>query len=222
MSTSQSVASLPLSADPDSLSAAQANILASSEENVRRLNVDLVKRYLALFADYVANMTSGGFVPPERQIPPSPPMAWQLAAPDADGFVWYEVGSTPACPQPPTPAYNHDNPQPNTVPNMIMIGGQNGNTAWYTALKGDTFPSGMTTPPQPDGHTYEKFGAPVGPGWYLQLPGAVAPADKTTEKATAEKAPFVPPAEFVAARVEKAPAPAPLEVEKVLQEPATF
>jgi hypothetical protein len=152
-----------------SLSAAQANILASSTAQVKRLNDDLKTRYLSAFADYVANMESGGFVPEERRVPPKPPKAWELAPANADGFVFYQIGTTPICDQPPTPSYNAGNPQPNTVPNMIMIGGQNGNTKWYTALKGDTFPSGMTTPPQPDGHTYEKFGAPVGPGWYLQV-----------------------------------------------------
>jgi hypothetical protein len=157
------------SADLTTLEAAQANILASSTELVKRLNADLKTRYLSGFADYVANMTSGGFVPEDRRTPPKPPNAWELAPPDKDGFVWYQIGTTPVCDMPPVPTYNAGNPQPNTVPNMILIGKQNGNTKWYTALKGDTFPSGMTTPPQADGHTYEKFGAPVGPGWYLQV-----------------------------------------------------
>jgi hypothetical protein len=158
-----------LSADQTSLSAAQANILASSTEMVRRLNEDLQTRYLSAFNDYVANMESGGFIPADRRVPPEPPNAWELAPPNGDGFVFYQVGTTPVCDMPPLPSYNGGNPQPNTTPNMIMIGGQNGNTKWFSALKGDTFPSGLTTPPQPDGHTYEKFGAPVGPGWYLQV-----------------------------------------------------
>jgi hypothetical protein len=156
-----------LSADLTTIEAARANILASSTEMVARLNRDLKFRYDSAYADYVANMESGGFVPEERRTPPQPPGAWELAPPNADGFVFYQIGTTPICDTPPVATYNGGNPQPNTTPNMIMIGKQSGNTKWYTALKGDTFPSGMTTPPQDDGHTYEKFGAPVGPGWYL-------------------------------------------------------
>jgi hypothetical protein len=158
-----------LSVDQTSLSAVQANILASSTQMVAHLNADLKLRYLSAFADYVTNMESGEVIPVDRQAPPKPPNAWELCPPDINGLVWYQVGTTPICDMPPLPFYAGGNSQPNTLPNVIMIGGQNGNTKWYSALKGDTFPSGMITPPQPDGHTYEKFGAPVGPGWYLQV-----------------------------------------------------
>jgi len=160
-----------LSVDLTSLSAAQANILASSTAQVQRLNADLITRYLSAFADFVTNMESGGFVPEDRRVPPKPPNAWELAPPNADGFVFYQIGSTPVCPMPALPYYAAGNAQPNTQPNVIMLGVAipGGGGKWYQALKGDTFPSGMTTPPQPDGHTYEKFGAPVGPGWYLQV-----------------------------------------------------
>lgn len=155
-----------------SLSDAQANILAGSTAQVQRLNADLVLRYHMFFADYTQNMQSGGFVPEDRRVPPKPPHAWELAPPNQDGFVFYQISQTTlVCDQPPTPSYNAGNPQPNTVPNMIMLGVAipGGGGKWFQALKGDTFPNGMTTPPQPDGHTYEKFGAPVGPGWYLQV-----------------------------------------------------
>jgi len=161
-----------LGADPTSLSAAQANILASSTAQVQRLNADLITRYHSAFDDYTLNMTSGGFVPVDRRVPPKPPNAWELAPANADGFVFYQIGTTPVCDQPPTPNYNADNPQPNTVPNMIMLGNRI-NGKWFQALKGDTFPNGQTTPPitSADGvaGTFEKFGAPVGPGWYLQV-----------------------------------------------------
>jgi hypothetical protein len=123
------------------------------------------------YTDYVANMQTGENIPADRRVPPKPPMAWELAPPNADGFVFYQVGTTPVCDPGPAVTCNYDNPQPNTQPNVIMLGGPipGGGGKWYQALKGDTFPSGMTTPPQPDGHTYEKFGAPVGPGWYLQV-----------------------------------------------------
>lgn len=164
-----STSPIPISVDDTSLSAAQRNIAANSKGMVDHLNADLKLRYDQAYAGYLLNMQSGGFVPEERRTPPKPPNAWELAPPDENGFVWYQVGSTPVCPQGPATYFAGGNPQPNTTPNMIMIGAQNGNTKWYTALKGDTFPNGMTTPPQADGHLYEKFGAPVGPGWYLQV-----------------------------------------------------
>jgi hypothetical protein len=135
------------------------------------LNADLTKRYLSAFSDYVTNMESGETIPADRQVPPQPPNGWELAPASADGFVFYQVGTTPVCPMPPLPFYAAGNAQPNTTPNMIMIGVAipGGGGKWFQALKGDTFPNGMTTPPQPDGHTYEKFGAPVGTGWYLQV-----------------------------------------------------
>jgi hypothetical protein len=152
-----------------SLGFAQQQIQASSKFMVAKLNADLTARYQSAYADYVTNMQSGQNVPADRRTPPRPPNGWELAPADSDGFVFYQIGTTPVCPQGATIGANFDNAQPNTVPNMILIGRQNGNTKWYTALSGDTFPSGMTTPPQPDGHMYEKFGAPVGPGWYLQV-----------------------------------------------------
>jgi hypothetical protein len=160
-----------LSADPTSLAAAQANVLACSIANVAMLNGGLKTLYASAYADYVANMQSGENIPADRRAPPTPPNAWELAPPNADGFVFYEIGTTPVSPQGAAVTPNSDYTV-NTVANVIMIGGpssQAPGNKWYTALVGDTFPSGMTTPPQPDGHTYEKFGAPVGPGWYLQV-----------------------------------------------------
>jgi hypothetical protein len=141
----------------------------ASVVNVAQLNAGLKARAAAAYADYVANMRSGENIPAYLKVPPTPPMAWELAPADAQGFVYYQIGTTPVCPQGPAVAANADNPPVNTIPNMIMMGGQNGSTMWWSALAGDTFPSGMTTPPQPDGHTYEKFGAPVGSGWYLRV-----------------------------------------------------
>ena len=54
------------------------------------------------------------------------------------------------------------------VPNTIDIG-RNIGGKWFSVGPRDTMPSGATTPPQADGHVYEKYGAPVGAGWYLQL-----------------------------------------------------
>ena len=161
------------SADETSLSAAQANILASSTEQVRRLNADLKHRYLSAFADYVANMQSGGFVPAERRTPPTPPKGWQLAAPDDDGFVFYELGQIPVCDQPPAVNYNGGITAPVKVPNTIDVGKRLGTSKWFGVGPLDTLESGKETPPgtvSSDGVSgvFEKFAAVVGAGWYLQ------------------------------------------------------
>ena len=158
------------SSDATSLSFAQATILASSTETVRRLNEHLKTSYYQKFQDYVTNMTSGGYVPPEQRVVPMPPMAWELAPADENGFVFYQVGKTQVVPTPFPPPYNGGNPQPNKAPGVIVMGPpQVNNPMWHTALSGDTWPSGMETGVQSDGHNYIKFGAPVGAGWYLQI-----------------------------------------------------
>lgn len=153
-----------------SLAAAQAIILESSKATVDRLNEDLKNRYYMLFNDYVTNMTSGNYVPPENRIPPTPPMAWELAPADKDGFVFYQIGHNPVVPTPAPPPYNGGIQPPNKTPGVILMGPENpANPKWRTALPGDTWPSGQETPVQGDGHKYIKFGAPVGAGWYLQI-----------------------------------------------------
>jgi len=57
---------------------------------------------------------------------------------------------------------------PVKTPNTIDIG-KNICGKWYSVGPLDSFPAGMETPPQADGHTYEKFNAVVGAGWYLQV-----------------------------------------------------
>jgi hypothetical protein len=163
-----STSPISLSADQTTLAAAQANILADSTAMVAKLNADLKSRYLSAFADYVTNMESGEVVPADRQVPPQPPDGWELAPPDANGFVFYQIGTTPVCDMPPLPFYAAGNAAPVKVANTIDVG-KLITGKWYTVGADDTFPVGMTTPPQADGHTYEKYGAPVGPGWYLQV-----------------------------------------------------
>jgi hypothetical protein len=157
-----------LSIDLTSLEAAQTNILNSSTAMVKLLNTDLITRYMSAYNDYVANMQSGGVVPVERRTPPTPPNGWQLAAPTADGFVFYEMGTTPVCDPGPAVNYNGGITAPVKVPNTIDIG-KNITGKWFSVGPLDTFPSGLVTPPQGDGHEYEKFSAVVGAGWYLQV-----------------------------------------------------
>jgi hypothetical protein len=82
-----------------SLATAQENVRANSAGMVSRLNADLAARYNQAYADYVTNMQSGGFVPEERRTPPKPPMGWELAPANEDGFVFYQIGTTPVCAQ---------------------------------------------------------------------------------------------------------------------------
>jgi hypothetical protein len=162
-----STSPITLTVDPTSLEAAIANQLAASTGQVAWLNADLKSRYLSKFHDYVLNVESGQR---DNSNPPVPPNAWELTPPTAAGFVFYQIGKTPVCDMPPIPN-NHIYVDPATRPqNVIDIGKQLlGGGKWYSVGPVDTFPLGMTTPPQPDGHTYQKFGAPVGQGWYLQV-----------------------------------------------------
>lgn len=151
-----------------SLEVAQENILASSTGMVKLLNSDLITRYMSAYNDYVANMQSGGVVPVERRTPPVPPNGWQLAAPTADGFVFYEIGTTPVCAAGPAVGYIGGNVAPVKAANIIDVG-KNITGKWFSVGPLDTFTSGMETPPQADGHVYEKYSAVVGAGWYLQV-----------------------------------------------------
>lgn len=60
-------------------------------------------------------------------------------------------------------------PLPPPHPAGTVVLGKNFFGKYWAVGPGDTFPVDETTPMQPDGHTYNKIGAPVGPGWYLQL-----------------------------------------------------
>jgi hypothetical protein len=157
--------------DATSLEAAFANQLAASTDQVARLNQDLKLRYDGLWNNFVINVESGQR---DNSNPPQPPMAWELfPAPPKDGsapnyFVFYQVGQTPICAMPAVPN-NHMPVDPSTLPKNVIVIGTNFYGKWYSVGPNDTFPVGMSTPPQADGHVYEKFGAPVGPGWYLQV-----------------------------------------------------
>jgi hypothetical protein len=145
--------------------------LQASKDQVARLNKDVKLRYDGLWNNYVINVESGQR---DNSNPPQPPMAWELSpalptdGSDPDYFVFYAIGKTPICAMPPLP--NSVTPvDPSTLPKNMIVLGKNFYGKWFAVGPYDTFPVGMTTPPQADGHMYEKFGAPVGPGWYLQV-----------------------------------------------------
>ncbi len=143
----------------------------ASVDQVARLNKNLNFIYDGLWNNYVINVESGQR---DNSNPPQPPNAWELSpAPpanlaDLDYFVFYAIGKTPIRPMPPIPPSVMP-VDPSTLPKNMIVLGKNFYGKWFSVGPNDTFPVGMTTPPQPDGHMYEKFGAPVGPGWYLQV-----------------------------------------------------
>lgn len=162
---------------------AQQMILQSSIVQRDQRNADLIVIFHSKWVDYASNMTSGGFVPPERRNPPAPPMGWELAPPDANGYVWIRIGSTPVCAQPLTPGYNGGMVPPPSSPNapppppgtepVFDLGHPDGNnTGWYSAGPDDTEPSGFkkTLPIGPGGTmiTVMKIRVPFG-GLYEQV-----------------------------------------------------
>jgi hypothetical protein len=163
------MSSVSIALDPDatSLVAAQANQLASSTIMVGQLNDNLKSIYLTGFNNWKINVDAGRW---PNTNPPQPPMAYEISKADKNGFQWPVIGDTPVCDMPPIPEDHFT--KPTLVPNTIDIG-RNIGGSWFSVGPHDTFPAGKTTPPIPDLagtlHTYEKFAAPVGAGWYLQL-----------------------------------------------------
>lgn len=158
-----------LSADATSLAAAQANQLADSTAMVAQLNTNLTSIYMTAFNNWTISVNAGRI---PNTNPPQPPVQYVVSAPDKEGFEWpvLDPAGTPVCAMPPVPA-DETNSAPK-VPNTIDVGPSIGGK-WFSVGAGDTFPSGMTTPPIPDSsgalHTYEKYAAPVGAGWYLEV-----------------------------------------------------
>ena len=155
-------------ADNDTtLAGAVRHQLAASTAQVELLNADRTGRYDTAITNFNLNMASGQQGVNTK--PPVAPFAWVLTPPDVNGMVFYAISSTvKIVGTVPVSTFNAGAPQPAKAPNVIDIGKSIGGSKWYTVGPDDTFPLGMTTPPQADGHTYLKFGAPVGAGWYLQ------------------------------------------------------
>lgn len=132
--------------------------------------------------NYNANVESGQHhaTPLPRPIPIG---KYVVSQPDAKGLVYPEQSTTEfLVPDPPLDNFDLGNLvalTPSTAPPNVFMGIGPHNKAsgpdgkWYDALYGDTIPSGSITgkdcPPATDGHTYEKFGSPVGWGWWLQI-----------------------------------------------------
>ena len=156
-----------LDAGATTLAAAQENQLASTIVMVSHSNENLKSIYLTAFNNWKISVDAGRI---PNTNPPHPPKGYVVSAPDANGFQWPVLGIEPVCEMPPVP---EDMLTPVVkAPNTIDIG-KNISGKWFSVGPLDTFGAGQTTPPiqAADGqfHTYEKYAAPVGPGWYLEL-----------------------------------------------------
>ena len=157
----------PLSIDETSLAAAQANQLSSTTIMVDQLNTNLRSIYLTAFNNWKISVDAGRI---PNTNPPKPPKAYVVSKPDSSGFQWPVLGTDPVCDMPPIPDDHFTKVAlpPNTIDIGKSIGGK-----WFSVGPNDSFAPGMITPPIPDAagtlHTYEKYAAPVGAGWYLQL-----------------------------------------------------
>lgn len=153
---------------------AKQNQDATLAAQVKMWNAGLLGPYVSRYNDWAANMTSGGFVPPERRVPPVVPNSWQIIEKADPLLNDAEQTGPPVFVLPnPLPTYNAGIPAFVHDDGSIRIGARNGGptSLWFDALPGDGFPGGMTTPVQPDGHEYQKFNSVAGWGWYLQLAG---------------------------------------------------
>lgn len=149
------------------------NFDATNAKQIEKINTDLASAYKSKYNDWATNMTSGGFVPPERRTPPAVPNSWVVVV-NADILNDRTQTGPPVFTLPaPLPTYNAGIVPTVAHDGAILIGPRNGGptSLWFNALAGDGFPAGMKTPVQPDGHEYLKFNTPFGWGWYLQLAG---------------------------------------------------
>ena len=153
--------------DGTSASDAQAAVLRQSIEIRDNTNAQRKTIYLQRFNNWKISVDAGRA---SNEDPPKPPSGVMLASPDADGYVFPIEGGPPVCDMPPIPedAFHHAPLVPNTIDVGKSIGGK-----WHSVGPRDTFPAGKTTPPvtSSDGvtGTFEKYGAAVGAGWYLQV-----------------------------------------------------
>ena len=162
-----SASTLPVGFQPNAV-AAQVN--AASANEVSAHNAKLKASYLEyVWPAFVVAMQSGQTIPAARRVPPQPPNGWELTLPDDNGYQWPTESDVPVCDVPPLPVYVAGNPPINKVAGVILMTPAVEGSPYRSAMPGDTFPSGTTTPVQPDGHTYLKMGWPGFPGHYVQV-----------------------------------------------------
>jgi hypothetical protein len=145
-----------------SIEAARANILTSSQAQVARMNDNLKIVYQFAFDGWKTSVDAGRI---DNSNPPVPPAGYHLAKPDANGFVWPELGTDPVCEMPAIPENRLNPPQPPA--GTIDVGADLGN-GWYATGDHDRVKSG-TVITLPNGLKLQKVGFILGNGWYQKV-----------------------------------------------------
>lgn len=146
----------------------KASLRAGSLIEISSLNAALKYKFYTDVTNWHINMMSGQSLPPERQLPPVPPMAWELAPPDKDGYEFPQIGTTPIAPVPEAVFYHGITiAQQNAAkpPNVFELGHATGNPGWWSVGFDDTMQIGFKKSfPGPDGNmiTVQKVGFPFG------------------------------------------------------------
>ncbi len=153
---------------PGDAAAMTATELFFAQRRVDLKNADLIAGYLQKAGDVNFALQQGQYRLGdnfELSMYPKVPASYVLGAPQGPfAFRYEEQTGPPVCPV--VPMWQKEAAPP---PKNIDVGDPvPGAPGWYIVGPRDTFPAGMTTPPQPDGHTYTKFGAVAGKGWYLR------------------------------------------------------
>jgi len=149
------------------ITAAQQNQLASTKIMVANLNKNLATIYLGAFSNWKISVDAGRI---SNANPPQPPNGYVVSDPDAQGFQWPVIGNSAVVPMPPLPDDHFTVVL--KIPSTIDVG-KAISGSWFSVGPKDTLASGSTTPPgtvAADGTVgiFQKYGAPVGPGWYLK------------------------------------------------------
>ena len=142
-----------------------ANSLASAKSMCISLNNNQIIYYYGRMNANNASLDAGRPAPYDTKVP----YEW-LPTENNDGSWAYEQTTFYVCNA--IPLDPDLTPKPK-VPNTIHVGKSIGGN-WFSVGDGDTMPNGFTTPPgitSADGvsGTFTKYGAPVGPGWYLKV-----------------------------------------------------
>ncbi len=175
-STSQIVNLIPV--DPNSglsgdtsAAANKQNYDATNSAWVAFENPQLAANYQSHYNDWAANLTSGGFVPPERRTPPPVPNSWVVvvnAAPLLNDRA--QTGPSVFTLPNPLPTYNGGLVKIILPANHIHVGPETSAKGWFQAMDDDTVPSGQTVLNVEDMHSYLKWGTPFrNQGIYQQV-----------------------------------------------------
>lgn len=138
----------PINLDPaaTSLAAAQANVLASTQAQVKLLNDNLTAIYLRDFDNWKISVDAGRA---PNTNPPQPPTGYEVET-GPDGFAYPVKGASPVCTMPPIPA-DHTKSTQAPIPEPDNI---------RAVPPGDVLPIGFIVVGS-DGTRWQKQGSPT-------------------------------------------------------------